>query len=123
MLVELGNFHKVKVRFILVGHTHDHIDQMFSLFGVKLGRKNVGSLPSLTEIIRKTYSLEPVVLTLEETIDMQRFIMGSHGEVRCIEKLNGISFQHQFCIKRLTRKHYYEVRSTQQVQNGGLYQV
>ena len=54
----------------LVGHTHDHIDQIFSHFAAKLGRKNVGILPSLTEIIRKTYSLEPVVLTLEETIDM-----------------------------------------------------
>ena len=70
MLVELGNFQKVKVGFLLVGHTHDHIDQMFSCFAVTLGRKNVGSLPSLTEIIRNTYSLEPVVLMLEEIVDM-----------------------------------------------------
>ena len=56
MLVELRIFQKVKDGFILVGHTHDHIDQMFSRFVVTLGRKNVGSLPSLTEIIRKTYS-------------------------------------------------------------------
>ena len=30
MLVELGIFKKVKVGFLLIGHTHDHIDQMFS---------------------------------------------------------------------------------------------
>ena len=87
MLVELGIFHKVKVGFLLIGHTHEHIDQIFSCFAVTLGRKNVGSLPSLTEIIRKTYNPDPVVLTLEETVDMRKFIMGSHGEERCFEKL------------------------------------
>jgi len=104
MLVELGIFEKVKVGFLIVGHTHDHIDQMFSRFAVTLGRKNVGSLPSLIKVIRKTYSPEPVVLTLEETIDMRRFILGSHGEERCIEKLNDISFQHQFRIKNIDGK-------------------
>ena len=65
-----------------------------------LGRKNAGRLASLIEIIRNTYSTDHVVLTLEETIDMQRFIMGSHGEEKCIEKLNDNSFQHQFRIKK-----------------------
>ena len=62
MLVELGIFHKVKVGFLLVGHTQDHIDQMFRRFAVTLGRNNVGSLPSLTEVIRNAYSPERVVL-------------------------------------------------------------
>ena len=35
MLVEKGIFKKVKVNFVLVGHTHDHIDQMFSRFSKK----------------------------------------------------------------------------------------
>ena len=35
---------------------------------------------------------------------MQRFIMGSHGEESCIEKLNDISFQHQFRIKQIDGK-------------------
>ena len=61
MLVELGIFKKVKVGFLLVGHTHDHIDQMFSQFARTMTRKNVGSLPSLIEIIRKAYHPEPVV--------------------------------------------------------------
>ena len=29
MLVDMGIFEKIKVNFLLVGHTHDHIDQMF----------------------------------------------------------------------------------------------
>ena len=32
MLVNQGMFGKVKVHFLLVGHTHDHIDHMFSTF-------------------------------------------------------------------------------------------
>ena len=39
MLVELGIFKKIKVGFLLVGHTHDHIDQMFSRFSVTLRRE------------------------------------------------------------------------------------
>ena len=92
MLVELGIFKKVKVGFLLVGHTHDHIDQMFSHFARTLRRKKVGSLPSLIEIIGKAYHPDPTVQKLEEIVDMQRFMFGSHGEERCIEKINDIIF-------------------------------
>ena len=47
---------------------------------------------------------EPTFDVLEETIDMRRFIMGSYGEGKCIEQLNDISFQHQFCIKKIDGK-------------------
>jgi hypothetical protein len=104
MLVQLGIFQKVKVGFVLVGHTHDHIDQMFSRFSVTLKRKNVRILPSLIECIKKSYIREPIFHTLEEIVDMQRFIKGSHGEAKCFEKLNDISFQHQFCFKKFDGK-------------------
>ena len=35
---------------------------------------------------------------------MKRFIMGSHGKERCIEKLNYIIFQHKFRIKTIDQK-------------------
>ena len=70
MLVELGIFKKVKVGFLLVGHTHDHIDQMVIHFARTLRRKKFGSLPSLIEIVRKAYHPEPVVHKLEENFDM-----------------------------------------------------
>ena len=60
MLVELRIFQKVKVGFLLLGHTHDHIDQMFSGFLVILRKKYVGSLPSLIECIKKSYMPEPI---------------------------------------------------------------
>ena len=74
ILVEMGIFKKVKVGFLLVGHTHDHIDQIFSHFLVTLRRKNVGRLPSLIECIKKSYIPEPIFHILEEIVDMRRFI-------------------------------------------------
>ena len=94
MLVELRIFQKVKVGFLLVGHTHDHINQMFSRFSVTLRRKEVGSLPSLIECTKKSYMPKPTCDVLEETVDMRRFILGSYFEGKCIERLNDISFQH-----------------------------
>ena len=41
---------------------------------------------------------------LEEVVDMKRFIMGSHGKERCIEKINYIIFQHKFRIKTIDWK-------------------
>jgi hypothetical protein len=80
MLVELGIFQKVKVGFILVGNTRDHIDQMFHWFLVTLKRKNIGRLPLLIECIKKAYIPYLVFPILEETIDMRIFIHGSHCE-------------------------------------------
>ena len=34
LLVEKGVFKKVKVNFLMVGHTHENIDQLFSRFSV-----------------------------------------------------------------------------------------
>jgi hypothetical protein len=70
MLVEMGIFQKVKFGFLLVGHTHDHIDQMFRCFSITLKRKKVGILPSLIECIKKTYIPEPFFHILKENVDM-----------------------------------------------------
>jgi hypothetical protein len=70
MLVEMGIFQNMKVGFCLVGHTHDHIDQMYNHFSITLKRKMFGSLPSLIECIKKAYIPEHGFHILEETIDM-----------------------------------------------------
>ena len=96
ILVELGISKKVKIGFLLVGNTHDHIDHMFSHFARTLRRNKFGSLPSLIEIVRKAYHPEPIVQKLEETVDMRRFIFGLHGEVRCTENLMTFTFNINF---------------------------
>ena len=85
MLVEMRIFQKVKVGFLLVGHTHDHIDQIFNHFSVTLKMKNVGSLPSLIECIKKAYIPKHVFHILEEIVGIRRFIHGLHREEKCIE--------------------------------------
>ena len=85
MLVEMRTFQKVKVGFLIVGKTHDHIDQMFSHFSITLKRKNVGILPSLIECIKRAYIPEPIFHILKEIVDMRRFIQGSHHEEKYIE--------------------------------------
>jgi hypothetical protein len=72
--LSMGIFQKVKVGFLIVENTHDYIDQIFNHFSVTFKRKNVGTLPSLIECIKKAYIPEHVFHILEETIDMQRFI-------------------------------------------------
>ena len=47
MLVDQGLFSKVKVNFLLVTHTHDHIDKMFSTFSRQLSRHDAFTLPKL----------------------------------------------------------------------------
>ena len=41
LLVELGVFRKIKVSFLMVGHTHEDVDQMFSRFSNYLRRTDV----------------------------------------------------------------------------------
>ena len=51
MLVERGVFKKIKVGFLMVGHTHDQIDQMFSKFSMKLNKTRAYRLETLEEIL------------------------------------------------------------------------
>ena len=73
MLVEKGIFKKIKVNFLLVGHTHDHIDQMFSRFSKKLERCDAFMLPMLTNFISEAYTTKPEVYHLNEVYDFKHF--------------------------------------------------
>lgn len=47
LLVELEVFEKVKVSFLMVGHTHEDIDQMFSRISTRINRLNIYTLDDL----------------------------------------------------------------------------
>ena len=64
MLVNRGVFRKVKVNFLLVGHTHDHIDQMFSTFSRQLSRYDAFTLPKLFDVICDAYTTRLNVIRL-----------------------------------------------------------
>jgi hypothetical protein len=106
MLVELGTFEKIKVGFLLVGHTHDQIDQMFSKFSVKLNKQRAFMLETLVEIIKSSYKPQADVIFVDETADFRKFVSdkdqpnarGVGGRV--LEELQLISYQRQFRFKK-----------------------
>ena len=93
MLEERGIFKKIKVNFLLVGHTHDHIDKMFSRFSKKLTRCDAFTLPTLSRLIMETYTPKPDVQHLDEVYNFKRF------------SVDGVRFNHVFFIKRNALSH------------------
>ena len=73
MLVKKGIFKNIKVNFLLVGHTHDHINQMFSRFSKKLAQCDAFTLSMLTKLISEVYTPKPEVHHLNELYDFKRF--------------------------------------------------
>ena len=95
MLVEKGIFKKLKLGFLLVGHTHDHIDQMSSRFSIRLQRKEAWDGNALQEILISSYVPQPCISEFHETMDFKRFVFGGRKSEHYIAKLNDQRFQHQ----------------------------
>ncbi len=55
LLVELGIFKKVKVSFLMVGHTHEDVDQFFSRISSWLSKHNVPTLDALMKGVEKCF--------------------------------------------------------------------
>ena len=102
MLVERGIFKKIKVNFLLVGHTHDHIDQMFSRFSKMLARCDTFTLPTLSRLFTEAYTPKPDIQHLDEVYDFKRFYVDGDGTSgRVLAPLNNVSFNHVFLIKQM----------------------
>ena len=87
--------------FLLVGHTHDHIDQMFSTFSRQLSRYNAFTLPHLVTIICEAYTPRPTVVHLTQIYDFKRYI--SHdpkSQDKVQAQLSNISFDHVFLLRK-----------------------
>ena len=65
---------QVKVNFMMVGHTHDDIDQMFSRFSAKLHNKNAVTISQLSTVCHNGYTPNPVVEVVEEVLDWIKYI-------------------------------------------------
>lgn len=110
MLVYTGVFRKVKVSFLLVGHTHDQIDQMFSKFSSKLNKRKAFRLDTLSAIIKESYNPKANIFFVHEVADFKKFVSdkdqpnskGIGGFV--LRPLHGISAQKQFRMKRVDKE-------------------
>jgi hypothetical protein len=71
----------VKVNFLLVGHTHDHIDQMFNTFSKKISRSDAFTLLSLSSLICESYTPKPEAIHLIEVYNyFKRYAQGRDDE-------------------------------------------
>jgi hypothetical protein len=52
-LVGLEYFQEVQLCFLIVGHTHEDIDQRFSIISNTFKRTNIDSLKELLEIVQR----------------------------------------------------------------------
>jgi hypothetical protein len=59
MLTELKYFDRIELYFLIVGHTHTSLDQIFSVLGKKLyNTKFVGSMASMKNLLLQAHSEE-----------------------------------------------------------------
>lgn len=94
LLVKQGVFRKVKLNYLIVGHTHENIDQMFSRFSVALRRVNVWDIDHLMEVARTCFKdgLSPKCQLIDEVHDIKSWMKGCYNDVR------DVSYQHCFKI-------------------------
>jgi hypothetical protein len=93
--VGLGYFQEVQLGFLIVGHTHEDIDQLFSIISNTLKKTNIDSLKELLELVEKgTLYTEAFVSArhLENVRDWKSFIT-PHLLTRG-DTLTGITFPH-----------------------------
>jgi len=67
MLVALGVFCYITVSTLLVGHTHDIVDQMFSVWSRQLNIKNAKTLKALHALFRRKYATQ--IYELKRMVD------------------------------------------------------
>ncbi|KAL3685445.1 hypothetical protein R1sor_003467 [Riccia sorocarpa] len=95
MLVEKMFFRKIKVGFLIVGHNHDHVDQMFSRFSVALRGKKTFTMPQMQQVIQDAYIPSPKFEVLEETWDFKSIVQSRPSPVL---PLHDVTFNQQFKI-------------------------
>src|SRR5450759_3449135 len=96
MLLRKKVFKKIKIGFLLVGHTHDQIDQMFSTFSKRLGKHKAFTFEELRLIIAEAYTPTPVITLLTETFDFREYAFSAPSFI--VQSIRNIKFHHQYKI-------------------------
>lgn len=91
VLIEMGIFTKIKISFLMVGHTHEDIDQMFSCISRRLSKNNARTLVELIREIGLSYTPVIEVDILTYMYDVRRWL-----EECIVLNLSGHIHQHQF---------------------------
>ncbi|KAL3698009.1 hypothetical protein R1sor_012085 [Riccia sorocarpa] len=81
-LVIRGVFETVELNFLMVGHTHEDVDALFSKVSAQTMHKDVLSLPALMVEIWDSEIMHPVPILLEEVADYKSYV---HGFLKPLE--------------------------------------
>lgn len=76
-LVQRKIFQKVKLSFLMVGHTHEDVDQLFSRVSIQIGNKAIKTLDHLHAEIQQSYHPEPMTTFLENIWDYRGLALES----------------------------------------------
>ncbi|KAL3699356.1 hypothetical protein R1sor_017378 [Riccia sorocarpa] len=73
-LVIRGVFETVEVNFLMVWHTHEDVDALFSKVSARRVNKDVLTLPALMAEIWESESMHPVPMLMEEVADYKTYV-------------------------------------------------
>ena len=93
-LVDLGVFREIILYFLLVGHTGNQVDQLFSILTQEFKKIELKTLEDLEESIRKSINPTPDVERLNFVWDWKGFISGKFSD----RELSNHSFYNAFQI-------------------------
>ena len=96
-LVDRNVFRKVKVNYLLVGHTHEIIDQVFSRYSVALRRKMCLDITSLMEVAKTCYTPNPTVEHVQQVTNWFEWFLWNNS---LRKSTCDLTWNHAFRIKR-----------------------
>ena len=76
LLIARGVFKIVQLRFLMVRHTHEDIDSMFSKFLEKLRVTQTYTLPHFMDTLRTNLTSSPAPFLLIEVPDFKKYCDG-----------------------------------------------
>ncbi|XP_078694222.1 uncharacterized protein LOC144923518 [Branchiostoma floridae x Branchiostoma belcheri] len=97
-LVHLRIFRKVKLGYLMPGHTHEDVDQLFSRFSTHLQREDAPTVPELFRRLSNAYTPHPECRLMTSMWDYRNIIDKEIGAI------SGHSRPHHFTAKLLGGK-------------------
>lgn len=110
LLVENKIFDEIYFHTLIPGHTHEDIDQLFSVLHQKLETANIETIPQLMNFIEhNVFNKSPIVSWLSSIYDWKTWMSGF------CNKISGHKSPHAFLIKKGTdgKVHLYYKKYSQ----------
>lgn len=70
-------YFQIKLSFLMVGHTHEDVDQMFSRISIQLGNKAIKTLDQLHEELKRAYHPVPSTVHIDNMWDYRALALQS----------------------------------------------